>query len=341
VSPALSCAVQQLKEGLISQSPHESWPKNFDGQLVLPPTRHTNDVQHHPWWCWARKVHRRRGAPGRPQAPRSDRLTRMRSIGLIAGSGFEALFPFERPVERMLTRHGRFDYYIHDLGGTDLVVVPRHGTDHSIPPHRIPTMAQLAGLVRIGVEKVVAMSAVGAANESYDLGDIVLPDQFIDLTTSRRSTFYDRAAVHTDMSVPFCPRLRGVLASALGRGATVHAEGTYTCTEGPRYETPAEVRMIKILGGHLIGSSAGPEITLARELGLCYALVAMVSNHAAGYQHRVVSRDILDVVWSHGPRLARPLADALREAAAIPTEPPCTDNAFEASELRDRLVRRI
>jgi 5'-methylthioadenosine phosphorylase len=268
-------------------------------------------------------------------------VRKVHSIGLIAGSGFEALFPVAGGPERLLTPHGRIDYYRHDLGGTQLVVVPRHGTDHSLPPHRVPSMAQLAGLVRLGVGTVVAMSAVGAADERYELGDLVLPDQFIDLTTSRRSTFYDHAAVHTDMSVPFCPRLRGMLGAALGAAATVHDGGTYACTEGPRYETPAEVRMIRILGGQLIGSSAGPEIALARELGLCYALVAMVSNRAAGFQRRVASRDILDVVWSHGPRLAHHLAGALREAAATPPEPPCTDNDFEASELRDGLARRV
>jgi 5'-methylthioadenosine phosphorylase len=205
-------------------------------------------------------------------------------------------------------------------------------------------MAQLIGLVQMGIEKVVAMSAVGSADERFGVGDIVVPDQFIDLTRSRISTFYDHAAVHTDMTVPLCPQLRGTLLAELGDGDfpfSVHDGGTYACTEGPRYETAAEVHMIRTLGGQLIGSSAGPEIALARELGLCYALVTMVANLAAGYQQRVDSRDILETIWSNSPKMSTGLVAALRETAGSPAESPCTDNEFEAGRLRARLLRKV
>ncbi|MDN5855381.1 MAG: S-methyl-5'-thioadenosine phosphorylase, partial [Actinomycetia bacterium] len=120
----------------------------------------------------------------------------------------------------------------------------------------------------------------------------------------------------------------------------VHSGGVYACTEGPRFETPAEIEMIRRFGGHLIGSSAVPEICLARELGLCYALLTVVSNRAAGYQDRVDSRDVLEAVWSVRDKLSNYLPDALLAAAGSSRAAPCTDNEHESERLRSRLLRR-
>lgn len=264
-----------------------------------------------------------------------------RPLGVIAGSGFESLFAWEGR-QRAVTPAGRFDYFRSSLAGLDVVVVPRHGFDHSYPPHRVPSKAQLTGLVQLGVGRIVAMSAVGSADERYGVGEIVVPDQFIDLTKSRVYTFYDDHAVHTDMSVPFCPQLRQDLtrAAVTGGSPVIHDGGVYACTEGPRYETPAEIEMIRRLGGHLIGQSAGPEIALARELGVCYTLLTAVSNRAAGYQQRVDSRDILENVWAVGPVLSDYLSVALPAAAGGRCHGPCADNEWEAGLLRSRLLGR-
>ncbi len=265
-----------------------------------------------------------------------------RPLGVIAGSGFEALFGSE-DRQRAVTSVGRFDYFRSSLGGVELVVVPRHGFDHSYPPHRVPSKAQLAGLVQLGVGRIVAMSAVGSSDERYGIGEIVIPEQFIDLTKSRVYTFYDDHAVHTDMSVPFCPQLRQELtrAAVTGGSPVIHDGGVYACTEGPRYETPAEIEMIRRLGGHLVGQSAGPEIALARELGVCYTLLTAVSNRAAGYQQRVDSRDILETVWGIGPALSDYLSVALPAAAGGGCRGPCADNDLEAGRLRSRLLDRF
>jgi 5'-methylthioinosine phosphorylase len=260
-------------------------------------------------------------------------------LGIIAGTGFEHLFHSD-DRHRMTTPFGRFDYLMAGLGGHELVVIPRHGLRHEYSPFRLPTKAHMFGFRLLGVERVLATSSVASANDAIAPGDVVLPDQFIDFTKTRDTTFYHfDITVHTDMTEPFCENLRSRVLAALAEqtGITVRDRGTYVATEGPRYQTPAEINMIRVLGGDLVGQSAVPEAILARELGLCYVLFAVVSSRAAGLQERKDSRDILDSIWSR-ENVLRELMDVIvPQAATSVRQPRCTSNAFEAEQLFTRL----
>jgi 5'-methylthioinosine phosphorylase len=201
----------------------------------------------------------------------------------------------------MTTPFGRFDYLLSQVGRNELIVIPRHGFRREFSPFRLPTKAHMFGFRSLGVQRIFATGSVASANDAIGPGDVVLPDQFIDFTKTRDSTFYQfDVTVHTDMTEPFRESLRSRVLTALLEhgGATVRDHGVYVATEGPRYQTPAEIRMTRLLGGDLVGQSAVPEAVLARELGLCYALVAFVSSSAAGLQERKDSRDILNSIWS-------------------------------------------
>jgi 5'-methylthioadenosine phosphorylase len=260
------------------------------------------------------------------------------TVGFIAGTGFEHLFASgER--RRQSTPFGRFDYLVSRQGGERVIVIPRHGFAHEFSPFRMPSKAYLFGLRAAGIRRVLAASSVATANEKMSPGDIVLPDQFIDLTKTREATFYNfDVTVHTDMTEPFCESIRQRLQNEWAKEAvTVHGRGVYVATEGPRYETPAEIRMIQAFGGDLIGQSAATEAVLARELGMCYALIAVISSRAAGLQLRKDSRDILDSIWSRAPTIGRLVRSAIPAVAHALRRPKCLENKFESDVLLQRL----
>lgn len=174
----------------------------------------------------------------------------------------------------------------------EVAFLPRHGAAHNVPPHRINYRANIWALHRLGVSRVIGTGAVGSLREELPPGHLVLTDSFLDFTRCRPATFYDgeaapdgepRGVVHTDMTVPYCPELRQLLRQAAAAdGVDVAMGGTYACAEGPRFESAAEIRMMRLLGADVVGMTNLPEVVLARELGMCYALVAMVTNYAAG-----------------------------------------------------------
>jgi 5'-methylthioadenosine phosphorylase len=256
------------------------------------------------------------------------------AIALILGTGFEGLFQ-TRGSERVTTPHGRFDYQNATVGGVKVVLIPRHGLRHEIPPRRLPTKAHMLAIRSLGIRRVLAVSAVGSVDARIGRGEVVLPDQFIDLTKHRDATFYADVAVHTDFSEPFCgPLRRRVLRAAEGPNhLVIHDRGVYVGYEGPRYSTAAEISMIRGMGGDLVGQSAVQEAVLARELGLCYALIAVVSNLATGLQQRVDSRDILQSVWGQASELSDFFRAAIPGASKSSRRGFCTANSFEAQRL--------
>lgn len=165
----------------------------------------------------------------------------------------------------------------------ELFFLGRHGKGHRLPPHKINYRANIWALQEVGVEAILATFAVGSLTESLGAGSIVILDDFLDFTTQRPKTFFEDEVVHTDMTRPYSPRLRKALLAA---GEAIELElvdgGCYVCTDGPRYESPAEVRMFASLGGHVVGMTGLPEAVLARELGIEYGAVAMVTNLGAG-----------------------------------------------------------
>ena len=164
----------------------------------------------------------------------------------------------------MDTFYGTIHYWQGTYKDKELVFLPRHGRNHSIPPHLINYRANILGLKRLGVTAILSTTAVGSLNRDDKPGDFVLPDQFLDFTKCRHTSFFDggeNGVVHVDMTEPYCPTLRRTVAAAaqaLG-GYTLHDKGTYVCTEGPRFETPAEIRMYEKLGGDLVGMTNVPK----------------------------------------------------------------------------------
>ena len=216
-------------------------------------------------------------------------------IGLIGGSGFEELLE-ERKPEIIKTPYGLVEAYEGRVRDVSVLFIPRHGRKHEFPPHRVNYRANIFALRRKGVLKVVSTSAVGAINPDLKPGDLVLPDQFLDFTKGRPYTFYDDLVVHVDVSRPYSSKLRSILEGAARRlGLKVRNGATYVATEGPRFETPAEISAYRLLGGDIVGMTGIPEVILARELGLCYATIAIVTNYAAGLQERLSQEEVFEV----------------------------------------------
>lgn len=167
------------------------------------------------------------------------------------------------------------------LDGVDVAFLPRHGVGHRILPSDLPVQANIYALKTLGVEFILAISAVGSLREDIEPLHMVVPDQLIDRTRGRRSTFFGEGLVaHISLADPFCPNLREVLTgSAREAGAEVHAGGTYVVMEGPAFSTRAESHLYRSWGGDVIGMTALPEAKLAREAEICYAILACSTDY--------------------------------------------------------------
>jgi 5'-methylthioadenosine phosphorylase len=223
------------------------------------------------------------------------------------------------PYGDALVRTGTYE-------GEQVVFLARHGAKHTVPPHLINYRANIWALKLLGVERVIATTAVGSLNKAMKPGDFVLCDQFLDFTKNRQATFFEggeMGVVHTDFTEPYCPEVRPVLMEAAkAAGITAHDGGTYVCTEGPRFETPAEIRMFATLGGDLVGMTNVPEVVLAREAGLCYSTVSMVTNFGAGISPTALTHEeVLEVMAANAENLKRLVMGTLK---AIPVERGCT-----------------
>ena len=168
-----------------------------------------------------------------------------------------------------------------ELMGVRLAFLPRHGTGHFIPPSEINFRANIFALKKIGVERILSVSAVGSMKEALKPGHFAVPDQFIDRTTRRISTFFTRGLVgHVGMADPICPDLaKAVSHSAKQSGTEVHEGGTYICIEGPQFSTRAESNLYRQWGVDIIGMTNVTEAKLAREAGICYATLALITDY--------------------------------------------------------------
>ncbi len=251
---------------------------------------------------------------------------RMR-VGVIGGSGVEDLYDDRQPRgESVATDYGEALVYLLDAGDREVVFLPRHGKKHSVPPHRINYRANIRALEALGCGCVIATNAVGSMNREMAPGDFVVPDQFLDFTKQRPLTFFDGedgVVRHVDMTEPYCPRLRETLRSACeaALGDSLHAAGTYVCAEGPRFESRAEIEMFARLGGDVVGMTGIPELVLAREAGLCYATVCVVSNWAAGISGAPISHEeVVHIMAGRQDDLFRLLREAV---AAVEDDESC------------------
>jgi 5'-methylthioadenosine phosphorylase len=253
-------------------------------------------------------------------------------IGIIGGTGiYGPKSVKEVRKEVVKTPYGDApEIKIVEFSGREVAFLPRHGKSHGVPPHKVNYRANVYALKEIGVDRIVSTNSVGGINESFAPGDVVIPHDFLDFTKGRESTFYDDRVMHIDVSSPYCQGIRSALIKA--GGPNVFSEGVYACTQGPRFETPSEIRMIKTLGGDVIGMTGVPEVVLARELEICYGSICIVANFAAGIsEKKLTATEVTDVVKKNEETLRAIIAATIKE---IPTSRECAcGQALEGAEV--------
>ena len=235
-------------------------------------------------------------------------------IGLIGGTG---IYEFDGDGILVSTQYGNVEliYSLHDKN--EIFFLPRHGKGHDMPPHRINYRANIQALKNAGVERIIAVSTVGSMKESIPAGSIFVPNDFVDFT-KRQSTFFDDEVVHVDMSQPFCHEVREAILNAAKKRGKVF-EGIYASTEGPRFETKAEIAMMSKFAD-VVGMTLVPEVVLARERGICYASLCIVSNMAAGLQKSLPADEIAAIY----ERMRKVVMGVVEDAIAlIPEEKKC------------------
>jgi 5'-methylthioadenosine phosphorylase len=232
----------------------------------------------------------------------------MPRIAVIGGSGLEGLLAEKLRLVRIGTPYGPAPpISIGRTGREEIAFLSRHGPKHDLPPHRVNYRGNLYALKQLGVERIIATNAVGCINSQYAPGELAIPEDIIDLTKSRESTFFDRDPVtHVDMSQPYCPELRKALIdSARDQKTKTWSNSIMAATQGPRYETPAEIRMLSALGGDIVGMTGAPEVFLARELQMCYSTLCFISNRAAGKQEKLSAVEVMEVGKRMAPQILK------------------------------------
>lgn len=211
----------------------------------------------------------------------------MAEIGIIGGSGLYSLMENPEEVE-IDTEYGKPSdkISIGKIGGKSVVFLPRHGRKHSLPPHKIPYKANIAALKQLGVKRVISTSAIGSLRPEYKPGDIVLFDQFVNMTHGRDDTFFHGSSVtHVSTAEPYCPELRAIgINAADSLKLDYHKDATIVVINGPRFNTKAESKMYANHGFDVINMTQYPEVPLAIESGMCYLGIGMVTDYDAGLE---------------------------------------------------------
>ena len=257
-------------------------------------------------------------------------------VGVIGGSGLyqmagmgrlrevEVKTPFGKPSDKLI--RGR-------LGDAELVFLPRHGRGHRWLPTEVNFRANIFAMKKLGVERIISVSAVGSLSAEIAPGHLVVPDQFIDRTSQRPSTFFGKGLVaHVSLADPFCPELSRTLVNAAAlEGAEVHNGGTYLCMEGPQFSTRAESHLYRTWGAHVIGMTNLQEAKLAREAEICFGTLALATDYDCWSEHggnveieqvlavlrqnvELAQKTIRRAVANLGPARACRCASALKDA---------------------------
>ena len=219
----------------------------------------------------------------------------MTKIALIGGSGLENTSFLKSPEEiHINTPYGQPSSPLlrGTIGETEVVILSRHGKGHTIPPSQVNSRANISALKSTGCTHIIATTACGSLREEIKRGELVIPDQFIDFTRHRKTTFFEEfepgKMKHSQMADPFDQKLRDFLISAAqNEGIQHHNKGTLITIEGPRFSTRAESRMFRMWGADLINMSVAPEVILANEIGIPYAVIAMSTDYDSWKQDEV------------------------------------------------------
>ena len=248
-------------------------------------------------------------------------------IGIIGGSGLYHMPGFEQQEEAdILTPFGApsDNYILGTLAGRRVAFLARHGRGHRIPPSELNFRANIYGMKKLGVERILSLSAVGSLKEEHRPQDFVIPDQFFDRTRGRVSTFFGEGLVaHISFADPICPEMNGVVTEACRTsGVNVKQGGTYLCMEGPAFSTKAESNVYRSWGMDVIGMTNLQEAKLAREAEICYVTAAMVTDYDCWHpDHDAVTvSDIIANLVKNAENACKVVAAAV---AAMPRERSC------------------
>ena len=239
-------------------------------------------------------------------------------VGLISSAASERLLQ-DRREQQVATPWGTACVYTGSIGGRAAAVVLRYGPKLTIPSHKINYRANIWALRELGVERIISQNAIGSVNPAVRPGDIMISHDFLDRTKTRPLSLFDDAEcwVRVDMTEPFCPEVRqSLLAATASMPDRVLDRGVFACLEGPRFETPAEIRALQREGADIIGTPLVPEVTLAREAEMCFASIAPVINYGAGMAPAVIHvgpGSMNDAYYSGGlhDRIEQALIDAM------------------------------
>ncbi len=263
------------------------------------------------------------------------------TVGVIGGSGLyemAALVGVER--RRLTTPFGdpSDEFVCGTLAGVRLIFLPRHGRGHRIMPSELNFRANIYGMKKLGADWIIGVGAVGSLREEIHPGDLVVPDQLIDRTFQRTSTFFGNGIVaHVTFADPFCPVLSSALvASAQRLGATVHPRGTYVCMEGPQFSTRAESFLYRQWGADVIGMTNLQEAKLAREAEICFATLALATDYDCWHEVHddVVIGDVLRILNENVAKAQRVIAAAVPH---LPVQRTCAcARALQHAIITDR-----
>jgi 5'-methylthioadenosine phosphorylase len=256
------------------------------------------------------------------------------ALGALGGKPTHVDTPFGNPSSPVT---------LAQVGGINVALIARHGVGHTTPPSMVNYRANIWALKALGAKVVLASTAVGSLREEIKPGELCIPDQVIDKTHKRASTFFDELAVHVELASPFCTTMRTrLLENAKAVDTKVHTAGTYVCMEGPAFSTRAESELHRAWGAHLIGMTAMPEAKLAREASLCYATVSLPTDYDCWREpeHSVSRPQLLQEILKNlglGTTRALTLLKATLPAAKAHSEQDCDcRHALDHAVFTDR-----
>lgn len=263
-------------------------------------------------------------------------VTETADIGIIGGTGVYDQENFEDIKEiKVFTPFGETSDLVSvgQYKNIRVAFIPRHGRNHTIPPHKVNYRANIWALKKLGVKRVIVSSAVGSLREDYKPGDFVIPDQFIDRTKKRLDTFYEGGQTcHISTADPFCSQLRLFFIDlAQQLELNVKARGTYVCIEGPRFSTRAESKLFRLWKADIIGMTIYPECVLAREVELCYVAISMVTDYDVWAEKPVSTKEVVKIMAKSNENFKKLILEALPQI-------PKTKNCECSSALKDALI---
>lgn len=250
------------------------------------------------------------------------------TIGIFGGSGFYSLFDNAEELE-VQTPYGKPSdkITVGEIAGCKVAFLPRHGKGHKFAPHTIPYRANLWAFKELGVEKIVAPTAVGSLQPHIKPGEFVVCDQFVDRTYGRAATFHDGPKVlHVSCADPYCPHLRQTaINSCKNLSIPVHEKGTVVVIEGPRFSTKAESQWYQKSGFEVINMTQYPEAALARELAMCYTNISLITDYDAGLigYEGIKAVDAKEVVEVFNKNISRVKELVLEMVKNMPSERVC------------------